>query len=110
MRIDLSGLDVLGLLLTALFGFLVGKLRRTQSVECKTAVRDMQRANAIIQEFEGIAAHLQQAVQQHQQQIVQFKERVTAAARGRRNVNLDGLSIEAERMLKPILALADEVA
>jgi diguanylate cyclase (GGDEF)-like protein len=70
----------------------------------------MQRANAIIQEFEGIATHLQQAVQQHQQQVIQFKERVNAVAQGRRNVNLDDLSIEAERILKPTLALADQVA
>ena len=110
MLLDLSGLDVFGLLLTALFGFLVGQLRRTQSVECKTAVRDMQRAKAIIQEFEGIASHLQQAVQQHQQQIVQFKDRVNAAAQGRRNTNWDDFSVEAERILKPTLALADHVA
>lgn len=61
MLFDLSGMDILGLTLTAIFGFAVGKLRRTQSAECKTAERDMQRAKAIIQEFEGIAAQLQQA-------------------------------------------------
>jgi diguanylate cyclase (GGDEF)-like protein len=110
MLFDLSGMDILGLTLTAIFGFAVGKLRRTQSAECKTAERDMQRAKAIIQEFEGIAAQLQQAVQQHQQQVVQFKERVNAASQGKRNANWDDFSIEAERILKPTLALADQVA
>jgi diguanylate cyclase (GGDEF)-like protein len=110
MLFDLSGLDVFGLVLTAAFSFLIGKLRRKQSVESKTAVRDMQRAKAIIQEFEGIAAQLQQAVQQHQQEVTQFKDRVNAAALGRPNVNWDDFSIEAERILKPTLALADQVA
>ncbi|MBI2480583.1 MAG: GGDEF domain-containing protein [Planctomycetia bacterium] len=110
MLFDLSGLDILGLTLTAIFSFAVGKLRRSQSAECKTAERDMHRAKAIIQEFEGIAAQLQQAVQQHQQQVVQFKERVNAASLGRRNADWDDFSIEAERILKPTLALADQVA
>lgn len=110
MLFDLSGLDVLGLFLTALFGFAVGKLRRTQSAESKAAARDMERAQAIIQEFEGIAAHLRQAVEQHQSQVGQFKDRVSAAAKGRRNVDWEDFSIEAERILKPTLALADQVA
>ncbi len=110
MLFDLSGLDILGLALTAIFSFAVGKLRRTQSAECKTAERDMQRAKSIIQEFEGIAAQLQQAVQQHQQQVLQFKERVNAASQGRRNADWDDFSIETERILKPTLALADQVA
>ncbi|MCA9141715.1 MAG: GGDEF domain-containing protein [Planctomycetaceae bacterium] len=110
MQFDLSGLDILGLTLTALFGFLVGKLRRNRSADGKAAERDMQRAKAIIEEFEVIAAKLQQAVQQHQQQVVQFKDRVNAASQGRRNADWDDFSIEAERILKPTLALADQVA
>lgn len=110
MLFDLSGLDILGLTLTAIFSFTVGKLRRSQSAEGKGAERDMQRAKAIIGEFEGIAAKLQQAVQQHQQQVVQFKDRVNAASKGHRNADWDDFSIEAERILKPTLALADQVA
>lgn len=110
MLFDLSGLDILGLTLTAIFGFTVGKLRRTQSAEGKAAERDMQRAKAIIEEFEGIAAKLQQAVQQHQQQVVQFKDRVKAASKGHRNADWNDFSVEAERILKPTLALADQVA
>lgn len=110
MLFDLSGLDVFGLFLTAAFGFLVGKLRRTGAVDVSSVERDIQRANAIIQEFEGIAAHLRHAVQQHQQQVVQFKDRLNAASQGRRNADWEDFSVEAERILKPTLALADDVA
>lgn len=110
MLFDLSGLDILGLTLTAAFSFLVGKLRRPQSSESTTTERDVQRAQTIIQEFEGIADQLQQAVQQHQHQVIQFKERVNASAKGRNNASWEDFSIEAERILKPTLALADQVA
>lgn len=107
--IDLSGFDILGLTLTAFFGFLIGKLRRNPSTEGSTAERDMQRAKAIIEEFEVIAAKLQQAAQsQHQQQVVQFKDRVNTASQGRRNADWDDFSIEAERIPKLTLALADQ--
>ncbi|MBP87275.1 MAG: hypothetical protein CMJ64_11230 [Planctomycetaceae bacterium] len=61
-------------------------------------------------EFEGIAQQLNQAMQTHQRSVVKFKDRLNSASSGRREPDWADLSGETERILRPTLALADQVA
>ena len=109
MLFDLAGLDLIGLALASAFGFIVGKLRRQQRRTNTAADRDLKRAREIVNDFEGIAQQLNQAMQSHQRSVVQFKERLNSASGGREKEWAD-LSAETERILRPTLALADQVA
>jgi len=110
MLYDFNGLDITGLLLASAFGFLIGKLRRQQLKSNSAAERDVKRAREIVNEFEGIAKQLNQAMQQHQRSVGQFKERVESASSGRRDSAWATFSAETERILERTLALADQVA
>jgi len=110
MLFNLTGLDLFGLFLAAIFGFLVGGIRRRDKKRNSTNDQDMRRAKVIVHEFEGIARQLSQAMRDHQRSVVRFKERVSAASEGRRDTDWDDLAAESEQILKPTLALADEVA
>lgn len=113
MLFDLAGLDVIGLALASAFGFIVGKLRRQQKQANATAAaaeHEIRRAREIVNDFEGIAQQLNQAMQAHQRSVVQFKGRLNSVASGRREKDWADLSAETERILRPTLALADQVA
>jgi diguanylate cyclase (GGDEF)-like protein len=110
MLFDLGGLDLIGLVLASAFGFIVGQLRRAQKRANGAGETDLKRAHEIVNEFEGIAQQLNQAMQSHQRSVVKFKERLTSAASGRRDQDWADLSAETERILRPTLALADQVA
>jgi diguanylate cyclase (GGDEF)-like protein len=112
MLFDFSGLDITGLLLACIFGFLVGGVRRRQQkkIVAVAADQNMRRAKAIVQDFEEIARQVSQAMRDHRRSVAKFKERVSAAADGRRDADWEDLTMETEQILKPTLALADEIA
>lgn len=110
MLFDLNGLDLTGLLLASAFGFIIGKLRKQQLKANSAAEQDVKRAREIVNEFEGIAQQLNQAMQQHQRSVGRFKERLESASSRRNNADWASFSAETERILGPTLALADQVA
>jgi len=100
------------LAVVAVLGYLFGRAsRHDRQQTAAQSRREMKRAKAVIRELEEIARTVRQSLAAHHASILNFKDRVSTLS----DANADQaawkeLSGEAEKMLKPTMRLATQIA
>lgn len=96
----------------ALVGYLAGNLRRRSSGgnEPLQSRRELKRAQAVIQQLEKISKEIRMNLATHQASIMRFKDRITLLNSQQQEATLNELCQEAERMLRPTMQLASQIA
>lgn len=95
----------------ALLGYLVGSWRRKEAqIDKGGAQRDLKRANAVIRELEQIAKEVRRELASHHSSVLAFKERVDELGGKQEGASWQELSAEAEKILKPTMRLATQIA
>ncbi len=95
----------------AVLGYLVGRRSRVQAInEASKARRELRRAKIVAGELEQIAESVRKQLATHHLSVAKFKDRVTALSKDDKDTAWQGLCAEAERILKPTLRLAEQIA
>lgn len=95
----------------ALLGYLIGRRRMLAAAENGAiARREIERAQAVAQQLEKIAAVVGGELSKHHTSVARFKQRVTELGDQERDGAWKKLCDEAEEMLRPTLQLANEFA
>jgi len=111
MDILSSGISTpVALALVALIGYFVGRRRARQRDAEESSRREMKRARQVVRELETISNFIRRSLATHHASIVRFKERVVELGTEAEQQSWLELSEEAERMLKPTMKLATQMA
>lgn len=95
----------------AVLGYLVGSWRRkSPELDSGGAKRDLKRAAAVIRELEQIAKEVRRELAAHHSSVLSFKERVDELGGKQEGAGWQELSAEAEKILKPTMRLATQIA
>ncbi|MEX0675643.1 MAG: GGDEF domain-containing protein [Pirellulales bacterium] len=95
----------------AALGYLVGRRTRVQAVhEADKARRELRRAKVVARELEQIAEGVRKQLATHHLSVAKFKDRVAALGSQEKGAAWQDLCGEAERILKPTLRLAEQIA
>lgn len=95
----------------AVLGYLVGSWRRKEAeVDRGGARRELKRAKAVIRELETIAKEVRRELAAHHASVVQFKERLSELSSHDKEVAWQELSAETEKILRPTIRLATQIA
>jgi diguanylate cyclase len=99
------------LALIALLGYIVGRRTRAQAInEADKARRELRRAQVVARELEHIAESVRKQIATHHLSVAKFKDRVTTLSKNNKDAAWQSLCSEAERILKPTLRLAEQIA
>lgn len=95
----------------ALLGYMFGRRTRTQAAnEADKARRELRRAQVVARELEQIAESVRKQLATHHLSVAKFKERVSTLSGDDKKAAWQDLCGEAERILKPTLRLAEQIA
>jgi diguanylate cyclase (GGDEF)-like protein len=95
----------------AVLGYLVGRRSREQAIhEADKARRELRRAKVVARELEQIAEAVRKHLATHHLSVAKFKDRVAALSAEDKDAAWQDLCQEAERILKPTLRLAEQIA
>lgn len=99
------------LAIVALLGYAIGRRRMTIEAERGAVARkEFERAQAVAQQLERIAAAVGGELTRHHSSVARFKQRVAELGGQERDGAWKKLCDEAEEMLQPTLQLANEFA
>ena len=99
------------LAIIATLGYMIGCRSRARAVrEADKARRELRRAQSVAQDLEQIAESVRKHLATHHASVARFKTRITALSDDGQDVPWDGLCKEIEKILKPTLRLAEQIA
>jgi diguanylate cyclase len=98
------------LALVALLGYLVGSRARRMAQSSEHSRRELKRAKAVISELETIAQEVRRHLAAHHGSVLRFKDRVKQLTASQHETAWRDLCQEAERVLRPTLDLAAQIA
>ena len=115
LAFDFWGLQLpvpVALAAVALFGYLMGSFRRRKQMrqEPLQARRELKRAQAVIKQLEKVSKEIRTNLATHQASILHFKDRVSLLNAQQKEATWNELCQEAERMLRPTMQLANQIA
>jgi diguanylate cyclase len=108
----LPGLPIpVALATVAVFGYLFGRLQRSDTSEKFDATRrELKRAHAVVNDLEKIAQRVRRELALHHANLATFKRRVGELSQSAQTADWQRLCEEAERLLKPTQDLAMQLA
>jgi diguanylate cyclase (GGDEF)-like protein len=95
----------------AVLGYMFGRRTRVQAVsDADKARRELRRAKVVARELEVIAESVRKQLATHHLSVAKFNDRVTTLSKDDKDAAWQDLCSEAERILKPTLRLAEQIA
>jgi diguanylate cyclase (GGDEF)-like protein len=98
------------LTVVATIGYLMGRRKGESTLNAETLWQELKRAKTAIREMEGISQHVRRSLASHHTNVQQFRDRLNELAESGEREACSELSEEAERLLKPTMRLATEMA
>lgn len=99
------------LAVVAVIGYLVGRMRKVDSVQSDwQSRREIKRAQMIARELESVAREVRKSLARHHSSVSRFKSKISDLASRGREVVVQDVCREAEEILGPTMLLATDLA